>query len=851
MSKPSDFKNADLDELVKQLSTAEACELITGVGNWYTAEIPRLKIPQIKVSDGPNGIRGNKFFNGTPAKSLPCATGLAATWDTDLIGEAAAVILAAEGRLKSAAVLLGPTCNIQRSPLGGRSFESFSEDPHLNGMMAAFYISNLQKNGISACIKHFVCNDQEHERVASDSLVSERALRELYLYPFMLAQKYAEPWAYMTSYNRINGTHCSENPRLLEEILRKEWGYDGLVMSDWYGVYSVVESVKAGLDLEMPGVDGWRQTSKLIRSVESQKLTVEEIKARAKRVLQLVQRIAKASPEILDGDQQERSSDPPEHRALLRKVAASSIVLLKNENDVLPLDTKKIKKLAIIGPNAKAAVIGGGGSASMKASYIITPFDGITAALPKDVEVTFAEGCQAHNRAPTLEQEIVTEDGRPGWIATFYEVKADGSLTAPVDNVYLEETYQLMTDADINLKGVNWWAIFKGKLRPRKEKIKFQFGLTVAGRAKLFVNDKLLIDVWTKQRRGEAFFNTGTEEEFGTVVLEAGSAADIRLEFCNLSAPTETDASERPNPNAGIRLGGFEVYDEEEALQQAVNVAKSADAVIVVVGLNADWESEGYDRKDLELPRKTNELVDRIAKANSNHVVVMQSGSAVTMPWVHNVSALVQAWYLGNETGNAIADVLFGKVNPSGKMSITFPKRLEDVPSFLNYGNQNGKVRYAEDLFVGYKHYQSHEIKTLFPFGYGLSYTTFEYSNLDVSKPTTKKNDFTATVKLTVTNTGKLIGSEAVQLYITPPEGLLARPALALKAFSKARDIPAGKDVKITLELDKYAVSYYDDKVMAWRADKGEYGVLIGASSEDIKLKGTLVLEESFIWTGL
>ncbi|EJU05925.1 hypothetical protein DACRYDRAFT_127572 [Dacryopinax primogenitus] len=851
MPKPSDIKNVDVDDLIRQLSTAEACELTTGVGNWYTAEIPRLHIPRIKVSDGPNGFRGNKFFNGTPAKSLPCATGLAATWDTDLIGEVAREVLASEGRLKAAAVLLGPTCNIQRSPLGGRSFESFSEDPHLNGMMAAFYISNLQKKGISACIKHFVCNDQEHERMASDSLLSERALREVYLKPFMLAQKYADPWCYMTSYNRINGLHCSENERLLTDILRKEWGYEGLVMSDWYGVYSLVKSIKAGLDLEMPGLDGWRQTSKLIRSVESHKLTVEDIKSRAKKVLELVQRIAKASPEILDGDQQERSDDPPEHRALLRKVAGSSIVLLKNENHVLPLNPQKTKKLAIIGPNAKAAVIGGGGSASLNASYIVTPFEGIMAALPKDVEVAYAEGCQAHNRAPALEQDIVTEDGRPGWIATFYEMKADGTLTSPVDTVYLEETYQLMSDADINLKGVSWWAIFRGKLRPRKEKVKFRFGLTTAGRAKLFVNNSLVIDVWTKQRRGEAFFNSGSEEEFGTVEIEAGSAADIRVDFCNLSAPTDSDASERPNANAGIRLGGFEVHDEEESLQEAVDVAKSADAVIVIVGLNADWESEGYDRKDLELPRKTNELVSRVAKANTNHVVVMQSGSAVTMPWVDNVSALVQAWYLGNETGNAIADVLFGKVNPSGKMSITFPRRLEDTPSYLSYGNQNGKVRYAEDLFVGYKHYIVRDIKPLFPFGFGLSYTTFEYSNLEVGKSTSKGADFTAAVKLTLTNTGQIIGSEAVQVYIAPPEGLLTRPAFELKAFSKARDIPAGKEVKITLELDKYAVSYYDDQAMAWRADKGEYGVFIGASSDDIRLKGRLVLEESFTWTGL
>ncbi|KAG8986365.1 hypothetical protein FRB90_004056 [Tulasnella sp. 427] len=854
LPKLSDFARADVKEIVDKLTTDEAISLIAGVGFWWTAAVPRLGIPSIKVSDGPNGVRGGHFFNGTPANCIPCATALGATWDPALVTEIAQNLLAPETKQRAASVILAPTCNIQRSPLGGRSFESFAEDPHLSGILAAAYVNGIQSEGIASCIKHFVANDQEHERLGSDSIVSQRALREIYLYPFMLAQKLAKPWAYMTAYNRLNGTHCSENPFLLKQVLRGEWKYDGLVMSDWFGSYSVAESINSSLDLEMPGVAKWRDQEKVSRSIQAKKVTVRTIKERAAKVVEFAKKLSGTNPAVIDGDGVEQWSHQNEtDSSLMRKVSAQSIVLLKNEGDVLPLERETLKKIAIIGPNAKAMVASGGGSASLRCAYVVTPYEGITSMLPEDVEVVYHEGCAAYRQLPVLDKSIMTASGEAGWTATWHSHdEHDRPLDEPIKTLHLTETNIFVSNSSPVGITERWTMKLKGKLRALEKDAPWQFGLIVAGRARFYLDGNLVIDNWTWQRRGEAFFMTGTEEERGVVNLKAGVEHEVYVEFMNVRGPADGDENESLLPGGpGVRLGAAEMLEPQVALAEAEALAKEADVAVVVVGLNGDWESEGFDRKTLALPGLTDELVSRVAKANPKTVVVCQSGSAVTMPWADEVPALLQAWYGGNENGNAIADVLFGAVNPAAKMPMTFPKRLEDVPSYGHFGNENGLVRYAEDMYVGYKGYQHRGIEPLFPFGHGLSYTTFAYEAISVTSPPVSSLNDPVQLTVKITNTGKRVGSEVVQVYITLPKGNLTHPERQLRGFAKVKDLAPGLTATVDINLDRYAMSYWDDINNTWTVDKGTYILKVGGSSDKLPLQTTFEVLKGYEWNGI
>ncbi|KAG2134498.1 glycoside hydrolase family 3 protein [Suillus clintonianus] len=852
----SDFADVDVDEIVEKLTTDEAILLTAGVGFWHTHEIARLGMPAIKVSDGPNGIRGSHVFMGTPSKCLPSGTALGATWDTELIEEVGFKLLAGEAKLKAAPVILAPTCNIQRHPLGGRSFESFSEDPLLSGLIAAAYVQGVQKGGIGTTIKHFVCNEKEDDRMAYDSILSERALREIYLMPFMLAQKYAKPRCFMTSTNRVNGTHVSENKHLMQDILRGEWGFEGLFMSDWTAVYSLDLSINAGHDLEMPGIYKWRTLDLMNRAIVSKKLTVRTIKERARKVVELAKRVAQEAPEIIDGDGIERTAESPEDTALMRKVAGESIVLLKNTNAILPLNPSMFKTIAIVGGNAKAIVLSGGGSAALKPTSFVTPYDGITAALPEGVEVLYSEGASTYMEMPVLDYELSVPSGERGWTGTWYKHLDDESMI-PCDTPYstrvIDETR--ISVANETPEGITrrWTMKLEGDLKPREHDCEFEFGLTVAGRAKLFVDDKLVIDNWTRQRRGQTFFGYGSMEEKGRVSLKAGVKHDILVEFCNVRAPADGDEEEKVmDGTSGVRLGGAEAIDEDVKMAEAVEIATKADVVIAIVGLSGDWETENNDRKTLALPGRTDELIEKVLAVNPNTAVVTQSGSAITLPWADSVPAILHSWYLGNATGDAIADVLFGAKNPSGKLSLTFPKRLEDIPAHGHFLSENGALRYGEDLFVGYKHFHNRKIKPQFSFGHGLSYTTFSYSDLELSEAVLSNGNLSLNATVTVINTGELTGSEVVQLYVSmPTTSDVTHPPLLLRAFCKVKDLQPGQSEKVTLTLDKYAVSFWEERIARWVVEKGVYGVKVGGSCDDLPLVGSFVVETGFEWNGL
>lgn len=849
------FIDADIPRIVQQLSTDEKIALLGAPSWWDTNKIERLNIPSIRMSDGPNGVRGSSHFKSTPAQCLPCATALASSFDPEQIAQVGK-FLAEEAKIKKATLLLAPTCNIQRSPLGGRSFESFSEDPHLSGTLAAAYVAGLQKNGVGATIKHFVANEQEFERTSQDSVISERALREIYLYPFMIAQRDAQPMAYMTSYNRLNGIHCSEHPRLLKSVLRADWGFDGLVMSDWHGTYGTDHAINAGLDLEMPGPPRWRTPFLINHLLSCKKVTTDALSERAGSVLSTVQKLARLSPDIVYSNGIEETRDTPQHlRQFCRKVAADGIVLLKNEREVLPITAAKAGgkvKVAVIGPNANARIISGGGSAALKPGYTVTPLEGLTATAPTGVDISYSLGSYAHKYLPTLENSLVTKSGEPGWLIDFLAHDEKGNPTISVEKTVLHDTRVKLNDFLPKGLGEEWSLTCTGCFTADANG-PFEWGLTVAGRAKMFLDGQLIIDNWTSQRPGEWFYGQGTVEEKATTDLVAGKTYEIQVLYTNTQPPSHEDGDRsQPALMRGVRLGGCPKVEREQSIKDATAMAARSDVAVVVVGLNSDWEAEGFDRPDLKLPCDQDTLISSIIKANPRTVVVIQAGSAISMPWVDSAAGIIQCWYLGNESGNAIADIIYGNINPSAKLPITFPVREQDIAAFPNYGGENGIVNYREDIFVGYKHFDVKAIKPLFSFGWGLSYTTFELSGLSVSVPTGQGTDLTISVRIKVTNTGSRTGSEVVQAYVRMPKTAgVQHPEKQLRAFHKAKNLEPGTSVDVQMTLNKYAVSYWHEPSGCWRVDKGVYTVLAGTSSDCLTQKASFSLEETFEWSGL
>ncbi|KAF5358919.1 hypothetical protein D9758_004863 [Tetrapyrgos nigripes] len=822
------------------------------------------------------------IFNGVTSSCFPSSTGLGASFDVDLaykVGQALADECRAKGEYKfrfasihadRSHILLAPTVNTQRSPLGGRSFESFSEDPNLNGLIAAAYINGVQSKGVSATIKHYVANDQEFERFSISSDVSERALREIYLKPFQLALKHADPWALMSSYNRVNGLHVSEDKRLLDDILRKEWGFKGMIMSDWIGVYSTAESIKAGLDLEMPGPTVMRGRA-VDRALIAQKLFPSDIDARVRKILELLQ---KALASGIPFDAPEEGVDTPELRQLLRTAAADSVVLLKNDKNVLPLKLdESVKKIAVIGPNAKFAMTSGGGSARLLESWTVSPLEGIkewVKGAGNSAEVNYTIGVTSHKYLPLLSSLTFQEDGTPGSVLEFWNEKPakdfmdlnpdmSANIASPAWGCTTKVTNIMLLDGvDASKVDPSCYIRYTTTFIP-DESGDWELGLSVSGTGNFFIDDKLLVDLSTDPPPGNIYVGMGTAEVSNIAKgLKAGQKYRVEIRVSNI------EMVKKGLPFAfwgGLRFGGIKVVEKEEAFHEAVDLAKGSDGVPDKL-LFSSWESEGFDRDDLELPGLTNRLVSEILQANPKTIVVNQSGSAVTMPWIDEASTVLQAFYGGNELGNGLADVISGKVNPSAKLSLTFPgfvrqptatdsmKRLEDVPSYPSYGGKGqepGKILYNEGIFVGYRGYQIKNLAPMFPFGHGLSYSKFDYSGLKCT-PISSEGNFT--ISFTITNSSQVDGREVAQVYVHQPQASLPRPVREMKGFIKVT-LKAGEGKEVKVDLDREALGYYDERRMCWVAEMGKFEVSVGASSEDIKLKGTTELGESLTWTGL
>jgi len=818
-----------IENLLGQMTREEKVLLLGGLDGWHTVAIKRLGIPSLKMTDGPNGARGGSFNGEVTAACFPAGIALASTWNPELVGRVGQA-LGQEAKTKGAHVLLAPTVNIHRSPLSGRNFECYSEDPYLTARMAVAYINGVQSEGVGTSVKHYICNDSEFERYSISSEVDERTLREIYMPPFQAAIREANSWTIMASYNRVNGIPASEHPGLLTEILRDEWGYDGVVVSDWYlSVKSTAASVNAGLDLQMPGPPIWRDEL-LLQAVERGEVKDETLDRSVRRLLHL---LLKAGVFEHPEKAPEQAIDLPEHRALIRQAAAEGMVLLKNERNVLPLRRETLKSIAVIGPNARVARIMAGGSARVRAHYAITPYEGIVVKVGQGVQIGYEEGCTNHKMLPLLKAEQVlaaTEGSEHGWLCEFFNnAELAGSPVSTWISKSSEHTWHGVVGDGVDYESFSMRAT--AQFTP-VEAGKYTFSLVSAGLSRFFVDGDLVVDNWQKQTYGGTYFGFGSTEVIGAREMVAGHEYRLVIEY----------SKHQIIQIAAVRLGGL-APEAPDAIERAVALAKRSDVALIFAGLSSEWESEGFDRPHIDLVGRQNELIERVATANKKTIVVLNTGSPIAMPWLEQVAAVVEAWYPGQECGNAIADVLFGDVNPSGKLTETFPVRLEDNPAYINYPGDNGKVCYGEGLFVGYRYYEKKKIAPLFSFGFGLSYTTFEYDGLRLSAREIGAQD-TLQVSIDVTNTGTQTGQEVVQVYVRDVAASLHRPNKELKAFAKVQLEP-GERKTVTMTLGRDALAYYDDLEHTWVAEAGEFEVLIGSSSQDIKATAMFTLRET------
>ena len=670
--------NRNIKRLIEQMTLEEKASLCSGLDFWHLKGIERLGIPSIMVTDGPHGLRKQRqgadhlgLFDSVPATCFPSAAGMANSWNRELI-EKVGIALGEECQTENVAVLLGPGANIKRSPLCGRNFEYFSEDPYLSSEIASSHIKGVQSQGVGTSLKHFAANNQETRRMSVDAIVDERTLREIYLASFEGAVKQSQPWTVMCSYNRVNGEYASENKTLLTDILKDEWGFEGFVVSDWGAVNERADGLEAGLELEMPSSNGLGD-QKIVDAVISGKLPVETLDKAVERLLNIIFK-------AVENKKENAAYNQAAHHQLAREVARESMVLLKNENRMLPL--KKEGTIAVIGEFASSPRYQGGGSSHINPTKLENIFEEIEKSAGETANVVFAQG------------------------------------------------YKLDSDE----------------------------------------HDKQLI---------------------------------------------------------------------EEAKQ----AASSANVAILFVGLPDRYESEGYDREHLRIPDNHQKLIEEVAKVQQNVIVVLSNGAPVEMPWLQHVKGLLEGYLGGQALGGAIADLLFGDVNPSGKLAETFPMDLCHNPSYVNFPGEGDKVEYKEGLFVGYRYYDTNHIEPLFPFGFGLSYTTFEYSNLLINKKEIKDNE-TVEVSVSVKNTGELPGQEIVQLYVKDVASSVIRPEKELKGFEKV-ELRPGEEKTITFTLEKRAFAYYNVDLADWHVESGEFDILIGKSSKEIVLTETIHVEST------
>lgn len=812
-----------IQALLEEMTPAEKVNMCHAVTKFTSGGVPRLGIPPLSMSDGPHGVREEIAADSWDAVGgdqdyatyLPTGTALAATWNREcarLFGE----VLGAEARDRGKDVILGPGVNMVRSPLCGRNFEYYGEDPYQAGELAAEAIQGIQSQGTAACVKHFALNSQELRRHEVNATCSERALRELYLPAFESAVVKGGAMTLMGAYNRFRGQKCCQNDYLLNQILKKEWGFDGVVISDWAGVTDTFEAARNGMDIEMGTGEEYHNyylADPFLRAVENGEIEMAVLDDKVRRILRLMFRLGM----IGDGSRRPAGErNTPAHQAAARAIASEAITLLKNEKSLLPLDAGKIRKLLVVGDNADCRHHFGGHSSAVKALYEVTPLEGLKRLLEgSGVEIRSFRGYPVGSGAglpiPSSLMGIVDAGaGTRGWSCEIYDNHR--RIGVPVRSLPLESPeFDPAKDLPEELRGKDFGVMIKGVLTPKKSEA-WTFVLDGCSQACLGCEGVNFVE------------NCKSEENVcgtATLPLEAGRSYKLEIPV-NIHVGVPIYPVRLTAVPGGV--GAADVKDEE-----LFAAAREADAVLFFGGLNHTFDAEGSDRKDMALHDGQNELVSALAKINPRIAVVLVGGSPMEMPWIDEVPAVVQMWYAGMEAGNAIADVLFGRVNPSGKLPFTFPKRLADSPAHALDDYQPLICHYAEDLLMGYRWFDTKEIEPLFPFGHGLSYTAFEYG-----EPVVETDGDEVVLRMKLANVGSRSGRETVQLYIAPPKSAFLRPAQELKGFAKVALEPGGsREVEIRLNARSFAI-YHPDK-REWFVEPGRYLLRLGASSRDIR----------------
>ena len=789
--------------LVAQMTIAEKISLLGGTG-FATSPLPRLGVPALTMTDGPVGVRW------TQATAFPSGIAMAASFDPSLLRDVAAGI-ARDSLALGRMVVLAPCVNLTRNPFGGRNFESFGEDPFLTSRLAEQYILGIQNEGAIATVKHFALNEQEFERHTVDAVADERTLRELH-FPAFLAAVRAGVWTVMSSYNRVNGHYASENNFLLNEVLKGEWGFRGLVVSDWGAVQSTIPSALNGLDLEMPYGDYFGEA--LLAAVISGQVPMNLIDDKVTRILRVMDAAG-----LLDGSAAAPSgiTDDSRNQSLALKLAQESIVLLKNDG-ILPLSSDRTPRVAVIGPSAAQARTGGGGSSYVESFYRTNPLEGLRARAPQQFSFQYALGARLEGDIDTIDTDSLYLDANTGQRGVHAEYFANANLEGSPSLVKVEKNIHFNWGINAPYPGLpedGFSARFRTKLFAPVGG-KFILSSRNDDGVRIFLDGKEILSDWIDH--GSFVHNIEIE-------LSAGAYHDLVVEYYDIESA------------AILELGLHSIDSLNSELARAVALAQSSDLVLLFVGLSSNFESEGFDRTTLELPLNQRELIEATLRANPNTVLIVNAGSAVLLhDWAERAKAVVSTWYYGQEGGNAIADVLLGHTNPSGKLPFTWIKRWEDHSSFGRYPGVGGRVEYSEGIFLGYRWADRGNLTPEFPFGFGLSYSQFNLSSASLQLASSDAANPSVVIEVDLENSSSRGGAEVVQVYVEDVASSVPRPVRELKGFQKVW-LGAGEAKRLRFALDKSAFSFFDSASRSWKVEAGNFRIWVGTSSRDLPIQ--------------